>query len=52
MANIDRIVNVQISLNTNNVSSEGFNTILVVGAHMNGTERVKTYTNIKYLNIS
>lgn len=46
MANIDRIVNVQISLNTNNVSSEGFNTILVVGAHMNGTERVKTYTNI------
>lgn len=46
MANVDRIVNVQISLNTNNVSSEGFNTILVVGAHMNGTERVKTYTNI------
>ena len=46
MANIDRIVNVQISLNTNNVSSEGFNTILVVGAHTNGIERVKTYTNI------
>lgn len=49
MANIDRIVNVQISLNTNSVSSEGFNTILVVGEHTHGTDRVKTYTNINDL---
>lgn len=49
MANIDRIVNVQINLNTNNVSAEGFNTILVVGEHSNGEDRVKTYTNINDL---
>lgn len=49
MANIDRIVNVQINLNTNNVSAEGFNTILVVGEHSNSEDRVKTYTNINDL---
>lgn len=50
MANIDRIVNVQISLNTNGVSKEGFSTMLVVGTHANTLNRVVTYTNINDLN--
>lgn len=33
MANIDRIVNVQISLNTTGITQLGFSTVLVVGAH-------------------
>lgn len=49
MANIDRIVNVQISLNTNGVSKEGFSTMLVVGTHANKLNRVTTYTNINDL---
>ena len=49
MANIDRIVNVQISLNTNGVSKEGFSTMLVVGTHANTLNRVVTYTNINDL---
>lgn len=49
MANIDRIVNVQISLNTNGVSKEGFSTMLVVGTHANNLNRVTTYTNINDL---
>lgn len=49
MANIDRIVNVQISLNTNGVSKEGFSTMLVVGTHANTLNRVTTYTNINDL---
>ena len=49
MANVDRIVNVQISLNTNGVSKEGFSTMLVVGTHANNLNRVTTYTNINDL---
>lgn len=49
MANIDRIVNVQISLNTNGVSKEGFSTMLVFGTHANNLNRVTTYTNINDL---
>lgn len=45
MANIDRIVNVQISLNTTGISTEGFSTLLCVGPHMYGLTRVSTYTD-------
>lgn len=45
MANIDRIVNVQISLNTTGVSVEGFSTILCVGPHLHSLPRVSTYTS-------
>lgn len=44
MANLDRVVNVQISLNTTGISVEGFNTMLVVGAHAHSLARVETYT--------
>lgn len=33
MANIDRIINAQIALNTTGISSNGFNTLMVVSAH-------------------
>lgn len=45
MANIDRIVNVQILLNTTGISTEGFSTLLCVGPHMYGLTRVSTYTD-------
>lgn len=45
MANIDRIVNVQIALNTTGISTEGFSTLLCVGPHMYGLTRVSTYTD-------
>lgn len=38
MANIDRIVNVQIALNTTGISSNGFNTLMIVYPH--GVENV------------
>lgn len=44
MANLDRVVNVQISLNTTGISVEGFNTMLVVGTHAHSLARVETYT--------
>lgn len=44
MANIDRIVNVQIALNTTGITQEGFSTLLCVGPHLNGLTRVNTYT--------
>lgn len=44
MANLDRIVNVNISLNTTGVSTEGFSTLLCVGPHIHGLARVNTYT--------
>jgi hypothetical protein len=44
MANLDRVVNVQISLNTTGISVEGFNTMLIVGAHAHSLARVETYT--------
>lgn len=45
MANLDRVVNVQISLNTTGISVEGFNTMLAVGAHAHSLARVETYTS-------
>ena len=45
MANIDRIVNVQIALNTAGISKEGFSTLLVVGASTHTLARVSTYRN-------
>lgn len=45
MANLDRIVNVDISLNTTGVSTEGFSTILCVGPHLHSLPRVSTYTS-------
>ena len=44
MANLDRVVSVNISLNTTGISVEGFNTMLVVGAHAHSLARVETYT--------
>ena len=46
MANLDRIVNVQISLNTVGVTREGFSTAIIVGEHSHYLERVRTYTDI------
>lgn len=46
MANIDRIVNVQIALNTTGVSKEGFSTMLVLGEHLNSLARVISYTSV------
>lgn len=45
MANLDRIVKVDISLNTTGVSTEGFSTILCVGPHLHSLPRVSTYTS-------
>lgn len=45
MANLDRIVNVQISLNTTGISVEGFSTLLIVGPHAHSLSRVETYTD-------
>ena len=44
MGDISRIVKVDISLNTTGLSVEGFNTMLIVGAHVNSLARVETYT--------
>ncbi len=49
MANIDRIVNVQIALNTTGISTEGFSTLLCVGPHMYGLTRVSTYTDVNQM---
>lgn len=46
MANIDRIVNVQIALNTTGISKEGFSTLLIVGPHVHSLSRVETYTGV------
>ncbi len=43
MANIDRIVDVTISLDTAGVSKEGFSTLLIVGASIRALARVSTY---------
>lgn len=40
MANIDRIVKVDIALNTTGITSEGFSTTIVVGPHAYTTTRV------------
>lgn len=46
MANIDRIVNVQIALNTTGISKEGFSTMLILGTHLNNLARVVSYTSV------
>lgn len=46
MANIDRIVNVQILLNTTGITQLGFSTVLVVGAHAHSLSRVTSYTDV------
>lgn len=40
MANIDRLVKVDIALNTTGITSEGFSTMIVVGPHAYTTTRV------------
>jgi hypothetical protein len=44
MGSLERIVSVQISLNTTGISVEGFNTMLIVGSHAHSLARVETYT--------
>ncbi len=46
MANLDRIVDVQISLNTTGISKEGFSTLIVVGPHFHSLARVESYTSV------
>lgn len=45
MANLDRIVKVDISLNTAGISSAGFSTLMVVGPHANSLSRVLSITD-------
>lgn len=45
MANIDRVINVNIALNTAGISSEGFSTMMVIGPHAYGLERVLNVTD-------
>lgn len=45
MANLDRIVNVQIALNTGNISADGFNQLLIVGPHAYSLTRVETISS-------
>lgn len=45
MANIDRIVNVQIGLNTAGLSTAGFSTLLIAGTHAYSLNRVETFTS-------
>lgn len=45
MANLDRIVKVDISLNTAGISSAGFNTLMIVGAHAKSLARVLSITD-------
>lgn len=49
MANIERVVNVQISLNTAGITSEGFSTLMVVGPHAYTTTRVLSITDVDKL---
>lgn len=46
MATLDRIVDVQISLNTTGISKEGFSTLLIVGPHFHSLARVESYTSV------
>ena len=47
MTNLDRIVNVQIALNTSGVSREGFSTGLIIGEHSHTLNRVNIYTSLE-----
>lgn len=49
MANIDRIVDVSIELNTTGISSNGFNTLLIVYPHGLDVARVLTITDADQL---
>lgn len=44
MGTLERICNVNISLNTTGISTEGFSTLLIVGPHAHSLARVETYT--------
>lgn len=44
MANLDRIVMCNISLNTTGITQEGFSTLLIVGPHAHSLARVESYT--------
>ena len=46
MANIERIVNIQIALNTAGISKLGFSTMLIAGVHACSVNRVETVTGI------
>lgn len=45
MANIDRIVNVQISLETAGLTQEDFETIMIIGPEFNNSSRVLSYVS-------
>ena len=49
MANLSRIVNVQIALNTTGVSQAGFSTGLIVGPHFHSLARVLSVTDVDEL---
>lgn len=46
MANLDRVANVQIALNTTGISAEGFSTLLIVGTHDIKPTAVLSYTSV------
>ena len=46
MANLDRVANVQIALNTTGISAEGFSTLLIVGIHDIKPTAVLSYTSV------
>lgn len=45
MANLDRVVNVQIALNTTGITAAGFSTMIVIGPHIHSLSRVLSYTD-------
>lgn len=49
LANLDRIVNVSIALNTAGISKVGFNTMMIVGTHAHSLNRVDIITSIDSL---
>ena len=49
MANIDRLINCQISLNTTGVTTQGFSTLLVCTVNEKLTSRVTAFTSITEL---
>lgn len=46
MANLSRIVNVQIALDTAGISKAGFSTMMIVGLHGHSLSRVDTITSV------
>ena len=45
MANLNRVVSVNIALNTAGISTLGFSTLLIVGPHTHSLNRVEIYTD-------